>query len=359
MRRIPAVILSMLLAVAPASAGSLRFQGVGTDGADRVEVRAHDPGRPAHVDDTDFTVELWIRGLAAGNVADGVSCGSGPGWDVSLSAGRVAFGVTNGASDPEARCGTTPILDGDWHHVALQRRRSDGWIWIWVDGVLDAQGQGPKGSLSGDPALAGAGKDPFLVLGAGTRGAAAGFPSFGGWMDEIRISSTLRYLAPFVPAAAPFAPDESTVALYHLDEGSGDVVGDASGADGGPGDGVRRFGGTPVPGPEWSADTPFAVTDAPLPALPDGAAFEAYPNPGLGQTVLFARFPDPRSGPASVTIRDVGGRRAATLPAQLDGGSALIVWDGRTEEGEPAPAGVYFARLEQGGVLLSTRFVRR
>jgi hypothetical protein len=73
-----------------------------------------------------------------------------------------------------------------------------------------------------------------------------------------RIRGTVRYTGPFAPPSAPFVTDAATAALYHLDEGAGNVVGDSSGAAGGPSNGVRMFGGNP-PGPEW------VVSTAPLP----------------------------------------------------------------------------------------------
>ncbi len=51
---------------------------------------------------------------------------------------------------------------------------------------------------------------------------------FDGIIDEVRLSSTARYSATFVPARFP-ASDPSTLALYHFDEGSGTAVADSSG----------------------------------------------------------------------------------------------------------------------------------
>jgi len=57
----------------------------------------------------------------------------------------------------------------------------------------------------------------------------AGKPnSFFGRLYEARISRVARYTADFVPAARLEA-DDSTVALYHFDEGTGDVLKDSSG----------------------------------------------------------------------------------------------------------------------------------
>ena len=51
---------------------------------------------------------------------------------------------------------------------------------------------------------------------------------FPGTIDEVRISSIARYTEDFTPQRR-FEPDEYTMALYHFDEGSGDVLKDSSG----------------------------------------------------------------------------------------------------------------------------------
>ena len=66
-------------------------------------------------------------------------------------------------------------------------------------------------------------------------------------------ADVIRYAASFQRPSAPFAPDGSTVGLYHFDEGRADVVLDSSpyGTHG-----ERRFGGNPA-GPLWVSDDPF------------------------------------------------------------------------------------------------------
>jgi len=51
---------------------------------------------------------------------------------------------------------------------------------------------------------------------------------FSGVIDEVRISKIARYDKDFKPAER-FEPDKDTLALYHFDEGQGDVLKDASG----------------------------------------------------------------------------------------------------------------------------------
>lgn len=230
----------------------------------------------------DFTLELWIRASAAENMASSVTCGDNVNWingnilldrdrynqdrkfGVSLAGGVLVFGVSGAGTGDKTLCGATAVLDDAWHHVAIERRRSDGQMWIFVDGQLDGTTVGPGGDVSypddgvpgdfcGGPCT---GSDPFLVIGAEKHDAGSAYPSYSGYVDELRISKTIRYTADFTPPAAPFTPDADTVALYHLDEGSGDTIGDASGAPGGPSPGVRQFGGSPA-GPEWTSETPF------------------------------------------------------------------------------------------------------
>src|ERR1019366_7642082 len=47
-------------------------------------------------------------------------------------------------------------------------------------------------------------------------------------MDEVRFSKVARYDKDFTPAKR-FEPDADTLALYHFDEGAGDVLKDSSG----------------------------------------------------------------------------------------------------------------------------------
>lgn len=266
---------------------SLRFHGNGVNDIDRVKIPVDDPtntdpGPPVDLGAEDMTIEFWLRGTRAENAAPAVTCGSNTNWidgnivvdrdrfnqgrkfGISLAAGRPAFGVTGDGTGTVTICATTDVLDATWHHLAFQRRRSDGRLSIYVDGRLEADGPGPGGDISypddgvpgnfcGGPCLA---SDPFLVIGAEKHDAGPAFPSFAGWIDELRLSNALRYLDEFLPSGVPFSTDARTVGLYHFDDGTGDVVTDSSQRPGGSTNGIRRFGGSPA-GPEWSGETPF------------------------------------------------------------------------------------------------------
>lgn len=267
---------------------SLRFFGNGVGDIDRVKIAVDAPppdtapGPPADVGAQDFTIELWLRANAADNDAGPVDCGANLAWingnivvdrdrynqdrkfGVSVAGGSIVFGVSGDGTGDSTICGLSDVLDDEWHHVAVARRRSDGRMWLFVDGQLEAEEDGPDGDVSyPDDGVPGdfcggacTASDPFLVLAAEKHDAGAAYPSFSGFLDELRLSRVLRYTSSFSPVASPFEPDADTVALYHFDEGIGSVVTDSSGFPGGPSDGVRNVGGTPE-GPQWSTETPF------------------------------------------------------------------------------------------------------
>ncbi len=262
---------------------SLRFYGHGVNDIDRVKIQIDAPAVPADIGAGDFTVEFWLKanpgenaGVATCDVNDGWITGNivldrdiwGSGdygdYGIALSGGRVAFGVNHFVNGGNSICGATNVADGVWHHIAVTRRASDGALRIYVDGQLDGQGAGPSGNLSyRDGRSTAYPNDPFLVVAAEKHDAGSEYPSFSGWLDELRLSDVVRYTANFVRPSAPFSADSNTMALYHFDEGpagpcTGTVL-DSSGADGGPSNGQCRHGGSALLGPVYSADTPFAV----------------------------------------------------------------------------------------------------
>jgi hypothetical protein len=106
------------------------------------------------------------------------------------------------------------------------------------------------------------------------------------------------------------------------------------------------------------AAAPAAAEPLDVRGLPEGAVLEAYASPDLGQTILlFARFADDHNGPASITIHDAEGVPRATLAGTIEAGAMMIVWDGRGENGEPLPAGVYLAELVTAEQLLIAELV--
>ncbi len=305
----------------PPGGYSLRFFGNGYGDLDRVKIALDAPARPVDVGAADFTLEWWMRAFAADNRSPACALGAdtwlygnilfdrniqGPGdygdFGVSLAGGVIAFGVHNGTS-ALTLCGTRNVADGRWHHVAVTRRASDGLLSIYVDGVLDAQVDGPDGDISyRDGRATTYPNDPFLVIGAEKFDINRTlYPAFSGWLTEIRISNTLRYAGLYPTPSARFPTDGNTVGLYHFHEGYGNVIGDTSGAAGGPSNGRRVYGGV-TNGPEWLFDSPWYVPP-PTPTPTPTRTPTAGPSPTPTATAI-PPSPTPTASPsptASIT----------------------------------------------------------
>jgi hypothetical protein len=108
-----------------------------------------------------------------------------------------------------AIAGNTPvILDITIHVAAVSDTKH---VRLYVNGALVAK----KDIREDKPAIS---KKQGLQIGH----------EFNGVIDEVRISKVARYDKDFTPAKR-FEPDADTLALYHFDEGQGDVLKDSSG----------------------------------------------------------------------------------------------------------------------------------
>lgn len=255
---------------------SLRFYGTGSGDIDRLKIPMSTPldvSLPVNIGAADFTLEFWLR-FASGENNSGSCTEGNDTWiygniifdrdifgapdygdfGVSLYGGRIAFGVHNGTSGLTI-CGNTILSANTWHHIAVARR-INGEMRIFVNGMLDRQASGPIGDISyrvGRSITNGWVNEPFLVIGAEKHDYDPNtYPSFSGWIDEVRISNLARYGSNFTPPNTPFTSDINTLGLYHLDEGVGIIVLDVSGASGGPSHGERRIGG-PNNGPTYDS----------------------------------------------------------------------------------------------------------
>jgi len=248
----------------------------------------------------------WIQG----NIVLDRRRTAGAGYGVSLAGGRVAFGVTGPALDSLTLCGTSDIGDGEWHLITIARNRwdgvaPDGFLWLFVDGRLEASGPGPQGDISyPDSAPAVSPADPFLVLGADKYD--AGLP-FLGWLDELRFTNILRTRVDFPAPTSPYLNDINTAALFHFDEGAGDIAYDTSGFGGGPSSARRTTAGSP-PGPEWSVENPFAAWEGtatpsptPSPTATVTGTLSATPTPSATATPTRTTSPSP-TATASLTL---------------------------------------------------------
>ncbi|GJM45311.1 MAG: hypothetical protein DHS20C21_21530 [Gemmatimonadota bacterium] len=83
----------------------------------------------------------------------------------------------------------------------------------------------------------------------------------------------------------------------------------------------------------------------------------AAPNPFTEQTEL--RFDLPRGGNVRVRVYDVTGRRVRSLhDGWSEPGRNVLEWDGRGDDGEVTPSGVYFVRLEADDERRTTKVIR-
>lgn len=277
----------------------LRFYGNGVNDIDRVKVPLDAPPTKADVGG-DFTIEFQMRAQVVQNPS-GTAATSGPNDDwtlghvivdrdifgagdygdygISLAGGRIAFGVNNGAQS-YTLISNMVVADDNWHHIAVTRSATGGTLQIFIDGVLDnSQITSVTGDISyRDGRSTTWPNDPFIVLGAEKHDYDnTQYPSYSGYLDELRISNIVRYTSSYTPVNR-FYDDVNTVLLYHFDEGTGTLVRDSALLAGPSTDGQIQFGGSPQ-GPIWFLrDGPLAYAPETLhkPAL---SSPHLYPNP--------------------------------------------------------------------------------
>ena len=70
----------------------------------------------------------------------------------------------------------------------------------------------------------------------------------------------------------------------------------------------------------------------------------AYPNPFTASATLL--LTGVAGTPYTVRIIDITGRVVRTVSGQMTATTTSVIWDGRTQRGDPAPIGTYLARVE-------------
>ena len=164
-----------------------------------------------------LTAEAWIKTTATSGDGDIVgSYAGGNGWFLLLDANDslLLFDVWVGNSQIfRVSTSSSAINDGAWHQVAATYDGSTAHL--WVDGVsVDTASASATITSSGNPIIIGANYDLASYVNM--------------TVDEVRISNNIRYTSAYTPATS-FTSDGNTVALWHLNDGSGTSVSDASG----------------------------------------------------------------------------------------------------------------------------------
>src|SRR5437867_4497781 len=112
---------------------------------------------------------------------------------------------------------------------------------------------------------------------------------------------------------------------------------------------VLRIGNTPNTGPSVASVAPTGQSE--LAAIKD-----LRPNPFTQSTTIAVAMP--RRAQSHLAVYDVQGRVVRTLVNRvLEAGTHTITWDGRTDAGNRVAKGVYFAKLESGGLTSARRIV--
>ncbi len=308
---------------------ALRFHGTGLNQQDRVRIAIDDDGpgpdasAPCDVGAGSFTVELWLRGTLADNgtasaggdvemasnawidgnivVDRDIWSGSAADWGISLAGGRVRFGTGGGqpATDGEHTLeGSDLVLDGAWHHVACVRDASTGRKRIYVDGVLDFESAAgvstanlsyPDGGVPGQVTPWG----PYIVLAAEKHDAGPAFPSFAGYLDEVRLWNVARTGTEILVSRHQVLPAGTAglVASYRFEEGGGTAVLDSSGAGSPAGQLLAGVAGNG----EWvgASTDPSNVAPVSSGPLPPGFARSTIVS-GLEEPTALAFLPDGR-----------------------------------------------------------------
>ena len=195
----------------------------------------------------DLCVEAWakIGALVSGDAILLSSYGAGNNGAFLLrcangggNTGHLVFAHEAAGPVVSASVSNTACADGAWHHFAGCRSVVGATVTntVFLDGVLKATASGAATTI---------GANATLVFGGVTYVA----EGLAGAIDEVRISNVVRYTANFVPVRRHVA-DASTVALWHLDEGTGTTFADASG---------NAYTGTLTAGAGWATDTGYNV----------------------------------------------------------------------------------------------------
>lgn len=187
-----------------------------------------DAGNDATVNNlhgSDFTAEAWAcigPNQALTNYNDIISKrgGGNTGWSLYWRNNQFTFQSYYSVTSISLVVAYVP--DGQFHHYALTYTGTgDRKVRLWVDGAL----AGTSAASAGDPV-----SDATQKLTVGGRNGLVRSNALYGAVGWVRVSNSVRYAAPFTPAArsAPPAGDANTVRLFKANEGGGATIIDHS-----------------------------------------------------------------------------------------------------------------------------------
>ncbi len=164
--------------------GALEFNGIESSAEidnPYLEVSSIDSDTTAD----DFTISFWIRTSQTGGdpsadwfdnsnfpIIDGKIGVDQNDFGLALANRRIVFGIGFGNSTFNI---VSKTIDADWHHIAVTRDYNTGLMQLYLDGKLDATGDGPIHADLNSPSFLGIGRSPF------------GNTYFEGRLDDIRF----------------------------------------------------------------------------------------------------------------------------------------------------------------------------
>lgn len=162
-----------------------------------------------------ITIEAWVKRNPGGSqsIVERYGPSSG-GYAVRIESDRLSFYTLNSSSNFDRLVSNSVVSTGAWHHVAAVFDGSQKQIFI--DGLLDASAATTFGPGSGTTNLR------IGVAGDSN----ANF--FGGLIDEVRVTTGVRYASSFIPDLAHAADGSDARGLWNFDT---QTAGDASGKD--------------------------------------------------------------------------------------------------------------------------------
>ena len=327
---------------------------------DRVEIRDAPLLFPIRMDAG--TIELWFRPdslltndthdpdwtyLFAKNLGGNNEGDLGLGW--RRSEGRLLFFMQDGTN-------TTNLDQNDdirtkfyprWYHVAVTWD-VESKMRMYLDGIRVAEIESQISLLGGQmqAAIGGGASDLWNDR----------FEGFRGMIDEVRISLVDRYAGAdaFDLPTAPYEADERTLALWHFDEGQGEMAEDATGNGF-----VGHLGGFDADGsldpatmPAWIDVMTLLHRDSGGAEVPETFTLEQnYPNPFNPRTTI--TYTVPRLSDVRVDVYNVLGRRVTVLVNEtLASGTYTIDF-----QANRFASGVYFYVLHAGDVHLIRKMI--
>jgi hypothetical protein len=134
------------------------------------------------------------------------------------SSGNVLLRIRDASNESGSTVGPTTsstVSLNQWSHVVGVVDSINDSHTIYINGVLSATSTSAIGAF-------GSGTPDSIYIGSDVS-------DFTGFIDEVRVSKSVRYAANFTPSRSPYVADSQTHSLWHFDEGSGQYLLDSSG----------------------------------------------------------------------------------------------------------------------------------